>query len=522
MSHSTSRSVQWKCTALAVAGDRLSCGEQREQLEVLVDTVGRDVGVDRAELTLRELGVAAVDHGLVRLAPRPEPHDAGPGEGPDRRVFGRGRERVGEILAAGAHPLEAVVARREPGRPCAEKSGGSVDLAVHVSGPHPVTLPMWWVRSSTVQAGHDGTGAVEAGFLGRVAESVDVRSDRCDVGVVVHRRRLGVVPALRDCRGMRFDAGVTDIPTVRNETALGYGAVVLVVFLWGIGPLFVRAVDAGALTIATARNWIAVPVALGIAWLARTPLTWRWLRLAIPGGVAFAIAQTLGFASFHEDLAGHRRDHRRDHTSRHRDRRGAAVRGAVDREADRADGGGVRGSVRRRASVPAAVATRSLFGDLLAFGSLFAMTAYLLLMKQARMTDVPASAYVAGVFLVCAVVVTPVELLWGDSLSAITGVDWVWIFLLAVFAGCLGHTFMTWAQKHVNVGVASIMVLGTTIVTSAGAWIFFDQALNAVQILGGFVVLAGLGGVLLLQLSDPYRPPEVPFLVELAEPPTAE
>ena len=320
---------------------------------------------------------------------------------------------------------------------------------------------------------------------------------------------------------MRFDAGVTDAPTVRNETALGYGAVMLVVFLWGIGPLFVRAVDAGALTIATARNWIAVPVALGIAWLAKTPLTWRWLRRAIPGGVAFAIAQTLGFASFQETSLAI-----------------AAVIGAitplvivivaVPLFGERLTGKQIALVGVAFAGVFAVVFGASsggearLFGDLLAFGALFAMTAYLLLMKQARMNDVPASAYVAGVFLVCAVVVTPVELIWGESLSAITGVDWLWIFLLAVFAGCLGHTFMTWAQKHVNVGVASIMVLGTTIVTSAGAWIFFDQELNAVQILGGFVVLAALGGVLLLQLSDPYRPPEVPFLVELAEPPTAE
>ena len=37
-----------------------------------------------------------------------------------------------------------------------------------------------------------------------------------------------------------------------------------------------------------------------------------------------------------------------------------------------------------------------------------------------------------------------------------------------------------------------------------------------------FVVLVALGGVLLLQLSDPHRPPEVPILVELAEPPMAE
>jgi drug/metabolite transporter (DMT)-like permease len=159
---------------------------------------------------------------------------------------------------------------------------------------------------------------------------------------------------------------------------------------------------------------------------------------------------------------------------------------------------------------------------MLAFGSLFAMTAYLLLMKHARMTGLSAAPYVAGVFLVCAIVVTPIDLIWGDSITAITGLDWLWIFLLATLAGCMGHTLMTWAQRHVNVSVASIMVLGTTIVTAGGAWIFFDQALNAVQILGGFVVLASLGGVLLLQLSDPHRPPEVPILVELAEPPMAE
>jgi drug/metabolite transporter (DMT)-like permease len=87
----------------------------------------------------------------------------------------------------------------------------------------------------------------------------------------------------------------------------------------------------------------------------------------------------------------------------------------------------------------------------------------------------------------------------------------------------MGHTLMTWAQRHVNVGVASIMVLGTVIVTAAGGWIFFDQALNAVQIIGGFVVLVALSGVLLLQLSDPYRSESsVPTLIELAEPPMAE
>jgi hypothetical protein len=36
------------------------------------------------------------------------------------------------------------------------------------------------------------------------------------------------------------------------------------------------------------------------------------------------------------------------------------------------------------------------------------------------------------------------------------------------------------------------------------------------------VVLVALSVVLLFSLSDPHRPPEVPILVELAEPPMAE
>jgi len=143
-------------------------------------------------------------------------------------------------------------------------------------------------------------------------------------------------------------------------------------------------------------------------------------------------------------------------------------------------------------------------------------------MKHARMIGVPAGAYVAGVFLVTAIVITPIDLIWGDSLSAITGVDWLWVAMLALLAGCLGHTLMTWAQRHVNVGIASIMILGTTVVTAAGAWICFDQALTAIQIAGGAVVLVGLSGVLMLQIADPRRPAEVPMLVELAEPPLPE
>jgi drug/metabolite transporter (DMT)-like permease len=314
---------------------------------------------------------------------------------------------------------------------------------------------------------------------------------------------------------------VTATPRVRNETTVGYLAVALVVLLWGIGPLFVRAVDASALTIAAARNWLAVPVALLIAWLAKSPVTWRTLRVALAGGLTFAVAQTLAFASFHETSLAN-----------------AALISAmsplvivivaVPLFGERLSTKQVVLMLIAFSGVAIVIfggensGGASLTGDLLALGGLFAMTAYLLLMKHARVTGEPAAAYVAAVFVVCALVVTPVDLIWGDSLAVLKGVDWLWIFCLALLAGCLGHTLMSWAQKHVNVSVASIMVLGTIVITAAGAWIFFDQSLNVVQILGGIVVLIALAGVLRLQLSDPLRRSEVPVLVELGEPPLAE
>lgn len=305
---------------------------------------------------------------------------------------------------------------------------------------------------------------------------------------------------------------------VGGESGLGYLAVTSVVVLWGCGPLFVRAVDASALTIAFWRNWVAVPVIVAIAWMAGAPLTWRRLVNAIPGGLLFAAAQVLGFASFQETSLAN-----------------AALIGsispviivivAVPLFGERL----TRGQVALMAVTMAAVAAfvlaagttsgASVTGDLLAFASLFAMTGYLLVMKQQRNAGEPAAAYISGVFIVCGIVVTPVTLLWGSGLTDMPGDDWIYIVLLALVAGCAGHGMMTWAQKHVDVGIASVMILGTTIVTAVGAWVFFDQALTGVQIAAGAVVLASIGGVLALQLR---RHPGETVLPDLAEPPFAE
>ena len=334
----------------------------------------------------------------------------------------------------------------------------------------------------------------------------------------------------RGCTAMRSNAGMAGASAryhdararfttkVGGDIGLSYVAVVLVTLLWGFGPLFVRGVDASPLTIAFLRNWIAVPLVATIAWLVKAPLTWRWLKAAIPGGAMFTIAQTLGFASFQETSLAN-----------------AVLIGAISPViivivavpmfGERL----VPAQIVLMAVTMAAVAVfvlaasntsgATLGGDLFAVGSLLGQTGYLLSVKRARMAAVPAAAYISGVFIVAGVLIAPLVFIWGTSLTAFTSEDWTYIVSLALVVGCGGHGMMTWAQKHVNVGVASVIILGTTVVTAAGGWIFFGQALTSVQIAAGVVVLATIAGVLAIQVRQETNEAVLP---ELIEPPIAE
>lgn len=305
---------------------------------------------------------------------------------------------------------------------------------------------------------------------------------------------------------------------VGGESGVGYLAVLAVTFLWGLGPLFVRAIDASPLTIAAWRNWLAVPVMVLVAYLAKAPLAWRWLKAALAGGVAFTLAQTLGFASFQETSLAN-----------------AVLIGAISPVMIAVIAVPMFGERLSRAQIALMVVTMAAVavfvlsagstsgasrkGDLLAVGSLLAQTAYLLSVKRARVAGVPAAAYIAGVFIIGGTLITPMAALWGTSFTAITGEEWGYLIALAAVVGCAGHGLMTWAQKHVNVGIASVIILGTTVVTAVGGWIFFDQALTGVQMLAGAVVLATIGGILAIQIRQ--QDDEI-MLVDLAEPPFAD
>jgi drug/metabolite transporter (DMT)-like permease len=116
------------------------------------------------------------------------------------------------------------------------------------------------------------------------------------------------------------------------------------------------------------------------------------------------------------------------------------------------------------------------------------------------MGGVAASSYTAGVFLVAALFETPVWLIAGAK-GGISGDDWLYLVLLAVFSLAAGMGAMAWAQRHVSVAVSSVLSLGATVITAIGAWVFFDQPLAVAQIIGGLVVLVSLAGIVTVQLG---------------------
>ena len=158
----------------------------------------------------------------------------------------------------------------------------------------------------------------------------------------------------------------------------------------------------------------------------------------------------------------------------------------------------------------------SLRGDVLALINLGLWTAYFVRIKQVRNQGVHAGALIAGVFCVAAVVVSPWVLLTSDDLGAIHGSDWLLVVAMVLVAGLVGHGLMTWAQRHLDITFASLLMLGSPVISAVGAWVVFGQRLSSVQIAGALVVLGALGAIV-LEVRSNVEPLEMPLSVSAGD-----
>lgn len=282
--------------------------------------------------------------------------------------------------------------------------------------------------------------------------------------------------------------------TTERRTQLPQLAAMAAIVAWSFGPLFVRGIDADVSTIVLWRILVALPFAIGVAYLTGGRLSWSLLWQATPTGICFALSIIFGFASFQETsivnatlipalqpvlillVAARLFGERRSRTE--------IVWSLV-----------ALGGVVLVVAAAASSSESSTYGNLLAVGNLLAFTVYFLFAKHVRAGDVHSWSFLAAIFVITAVVITPWSVAVSGGVTTLHGTDWLLILGLVLIPGMVGHGFMTWAHHYVDVSITSMLTLANPPLSILGAWLLFDETLVPLQILGGTIVIGSLGFV---------------------------
>ena len=286
----------------------------------------------------------------------------------------------------------------------------------------------------------------------------------------------------------------THARAVTTQAGLTAGSIAVVA--WGLGPLFVRAMDVSTPTTVTYRFLFAVPVMHFVAWLFGGRVTWQLMRQALLPGALFGITIIVGFAAVKHTSVSNASlisnlmpvavviiarfvMHEPVHT-----RQFIAVGVALLGVAIVVFGAGSSGDA-------------SIYGDFLAVLNVVVWTAFFLRMKNLRDVGLHSWSLLAAVTTVAAIVAVPPSLLAADDLGGMNESSWVFLVAMVLLPGVVGHGLMTWASGHLPVTVSSLLTLGSPVVSAIGAWLWLDQSMTGWQCLGSAVVLGALGAIAL-------------------------
>lgn len=129
-------------------------------------------------------------------------------------------------------------------------------------------------------------------------------------------------------------------------------------------------------------------------------------------------------------------------------------------------------------------------GNAFAVGALLAWTGYWLASKHVRAT-LGTIEYMAGLFLISSLLLTPLALAIGPGLAVPGGVDWLWLVLLGLIPGA-GHFLFNWAHRFVPATISSLVQAAVPIVATAAAYVILAEGLSWMQVLGGLVAVTAI------------------------------
>lgn len=270
---------------------------------------------------------------------------------------------------------------------------------------------------------------------------------------------------------------------------LAVGAGLSSVVLQSLGPIIVREGELPGATFAFHRLWVAAVVLTAVHLARGGRVTWQVLRVAAPGGVAFA----LNVACFFEAVT-------RTSVAN------ATVIGALQpvvlmllsnrlfaepvRPHDVAWTTVAVAGVAVVVFGSSAARTGDAVGDVLAFVAMVLFAWYYIASRHARVT-LGALEYQAALSIVATLTLLPVLLVLGRQLAVPHPVSWVWIATMVAVPGT-GHLLTNFAQPHVRLAVLGLMTLYVPVGSTVMAWAFLGEHVVALQVAGMLMVVSAL------------------------------
>ena len=275
-----------------------------------------------------------------------------------------------------------------------------------------------------------------------------------------------------------------------RRSPLGVAAGLTAMAAWAASGVIAKGLDMGGLAIVLYRTWMYAVIVVAILAATGRRLSRHTLRISAAGGVGLGLDIALFFSAVKQTTMAN-----------------ATVIGALQPVlmlvvARRLFGERVRGRDVALSGVAVAGVVVVMFGssglpdahpsgDLLAFGALFAWTAYLVFSKRTQ-AEVSPLEYSAATAVWAAVVVTPLAVLSGQDLSVPSGGDLLWLVLLALVPGLVGHGLMNWSLTRIPIWLGATLGLAVPVTSTLLAWAFIDEQVDPLQFLGMAIAVGAL------------------------------
>ena len=133
----------------------------------------------------------------------------------------------------------------------------------------------------------------------------------------------------------------------------------------------------------------------------------------------------------------------------------------------------------------------NLLGDSLGVITAMFYAAYILAVGKLR-EEFSTATVMAWSGAVSSVVLLVVTWVSGESFMATSMFGWLMLLGLALFSHAGGQSLIAYSLAHLPAAMGSVGLLSQPVLAALMAWILFGEALGALQMLGGFAILAGI------------------------------